>query len=109
MSLEDDDAETLFPGSVFDWLAAHQAAGVMFAREVKDMTRASARIFRLLSDRQWHSADEIRRVAGQGGIPASEGLRRMRDLRKVLRAYNLQIENARFQNSRMFYYRLQPC
>lgn len=109
MSLEDDYAEVLFPEHVQQWLAAHQASGLVFANEVKDMKRASARIFLLLADRQWHSAEEIRLAAGKNGVPASEGLRRLRDLRKVLKEYHLEIENRRYNNSKMFYYRLQAC
>lgn len=109
MSLEDDYADALFPESVQQWLASHQASGLVFATEVKDMKRASARIFMLLSDRQWHSADEIRLAAGKNSIPASEGLRRLRDLRKVLKQYDLEIELRRYNNSKMFYYRLKSC
>lgn len=101
------DENVIFPESVTQWLAAHGATGILFANEVKEMKRASARVFLLLSDREWHSAAEVRQVAGRNGHPASEGLRRLRDLRKVLGKHGLEIVHQRLADSALFYYRLQ--
>ena len=56
------------------------------------------RVFDLMRDGAWHTADEIRRVA-QG----SEGLRRLRELRRY--GYDIQKQRLR-AGSRMFIYRL---
>jgi hypothetical protein len=93
--------------SDLQWLAAHGAEGILQHSEVKDMKKASARIFYLLADLQWHDAEAIRNVAGKNGILASEGLRRMCDLRKPLQQYNIKIKKARLYNSRNFYYRFE--
>jgi len=93
--------------TITQWLAAHQAEGILNCREVKDMKRASARIFNLLSNLEWHSAESIRTVAGKNGIPASEGLRRLRDLRKPLQQFGITIKKARFINSRNYFYKLE--
>ena len=101
------DAEELFPESAKEWLAAHGAGGLLSQHEVVSMKRASARILALIADKEWHSANAVRMAAGRNGIPASEGLRRLRDLRKVVGPYGLEIEKQRFNDSRMYYYRLR--
>ena len=45
-------------------------------QERERLDRMEDKVFQLMSDCQWHDANEIRRIGG------SEGLRRMRDLRK---------------------------
>jgi len=59
------------------------------------------RVLALLRDFQWHQADEIRATAGNPRAPASEGLRRMRELRKVY-----EVEKRRVFDTRMWEYRL---
>jgi hypothetical protein len=61
----------------------------------------SLRALALLRDFQWHAADEIRATAGHPGCPASEGLRRMRELRKVY-----EVEKRRVHDTRLWEYRL---
>ena len=100
------DVEELFPESAREWLAKHGAAGLLNQYEVISMKRAAARVLALVADNAWHSADEVRLAAGMDGVPASEGLRRLRDLRKVIAPYGLEIEKQRFNHSRMYYYRL---
>jgi len=101
------DAEDLFPESAKEWLAAHGAGGLLSQHEVISMKRASARVLALIADNEWHSANAVRMVAGRNGVPASEGLRRLRDLRKVVATYGLEIEKDRIDDSRMYYYRLR--
>ena len=87
------------------WIGAHGAEDVVREDEVSELQGATARIWAMMEDRQWHTADEIRMAAGRHGVPASEGLRRMRDLRKPLQERGLAIEKRR-GDSRMFEYRI---
>jgi len=93
-------------GMVVAWLKAHEAEEILSHKDVTDMKKATARVFYLLSDLEWHSAESIRVAAGKEGAPASEGLRRLRDLRKPLRTYGLTIKKAKLHEARLFYYRL---
>ncbi len=88
------------------WLKSHEADGILNHKDVIDMKKATARVFNLLIDLEWHSAESIRIAAGRDGVPASEGLRRLRDLRKPLNEYGLKIQKAKLHDSRLFYYRL---
>ena len=65
----------------------------------KDMVELGGgrkRVRTLMQDGQWHSAEEIRQVA-----EGSEGLRRLRELRK-----KFYIEKRRISGSRHFEYRM---
>ena len=99
--LRDPDTE-----AALRWLREHGATGILNQEEVADMRRATARVFFLLADGQWHDAVAIRVAAGSHGQPAAEGLRRMRDLRRPLARYGLRIEKQRTADSRLFSYRL---
>jgi len=65
------------------------------------LTAGCLRVFAVLRDFQWHQADEIRDVAGTPGAPASEGLRRMRELRRVY-----EIDKRRVGDTRLYEYKL---
>jgi hypothetical protein len=73
------------------------ADGILTADDLASLTAAKRAIYELLRDGEWHSADEIRRVAGG----QSEGLRRLRELRP----YGIVIE--RKAVGRLFYYRIK--
>lgn len=47
-----------------------------------ELGRGVRRVYDLMVDGRWYSADEICMAAGQDGVPAREGLRRMRELRR---------------------------
>lgn len=51
------------------------------AANTAKLTDARLRVYHLMIDGRWHRPDEIRMAAGCNGIPATEGLRRMRELR----------------------------
>lgn len=76
-------------------------AGVLTEKDLRDLGAACIRVYLLMRDGAWHSADTIRAAAGKNGLPASEGLRRMRELRKFF-----NIERRRIHDSRLFEYRL---
>lgn len=81
-----------------------QALGGVSTLTDKDMAELGAgtlRVYRLMCDGQWHSPEEIRRVAGSVGHPATEGLRRMR----VLRRWYI-VERRRVTEGRLWHYRL---
>lgn len=64
------------------------------------------RIFRLLCDGKWHPASSIRLVAGDGErVQASEGLRRMRELRS---RFGFTIMSKRIQKRGQREYALVP-
>ena len=71
------------------------------AKDLEDLTASCKRVFELMKDGRWHPAQEICLAAGEGGVPASEGLRRMRELRRVF-----SIEKCRIEGSRRFAYRI---
>lgn len=84
-------------------LRALGAEGVLREDELPDLGASRGRVLKLMLDHQWHCAAEIRRVAGENGVPASEGLRRMRELR----ARGYTIEKRRRNGSRHYEYRLK--
>lgn len=73
-------------------------------RDISDFHEAVQRVYDLMKDGAWYSPDQIELAAGKDGIPAREGLRRMRQLRKLF-----TIEKARDDlSSRLWLYRLIP-
>jgi len=79
------------------------AETVLHTRELAALNAGSRRVFALMSDWQWHTADAIRCAAGENGEAASEGLRRMRELRSVP---GVDVERRRAEG-RLFEYRLR--
>ncbi len=57
------------------------------------LSPSTQRVFDLMSDGYWHTPDEIRKAAGKAGYPASEGLRRMRSLRKFYTVERTRVRN----------------
>lgn len=53
------------------------------AADRKAMKAGRLRVLRLMTDYRWHRADAIRQAAGDGAHDASEGLRRLRELRDL--------------------------
>lgn len=88
-----------------DWIRAHGGEGILNDQDVPALTAASLRVLDIVRDLNWHSADEIRTVAGNG-TPASEGLRRWRDLKPYLAACGFTTEKRRIKGSRLFEYRI---
>lgn len=56
--------------------------GVLTEQDVAELREATQAVLVLMADGQWHSAIDIRLAAGMGRREASEGLRRLRELRK---------------------------
>lgn len=89
-----------------DWIRNHGAEDILGTHEVESLQAAVYRVLVLMIDMQWHDANEIKLAAGSDGIPASEGLRRMRDLRPILKKLGLEIEKNRNGKSRLYRYRI---
>jgi len=51
--------------------------------DLRELNAAVERVYDLMRDCEWYSRAEICLAAGTGGVPASEGLRRMRALRAL--------------------------
>lgn len=56
--------------------------GILEPGDIPELSAGVQRVLRLMSDYQWHSREEILDVAGTDGAQASEGLRRLRELRR---------------------------
>jgi hypothetical protein len=67
-----------------DRVKALGGEGILTEKDLRELNAAVQRVYALMVDHDWHTADEIRLAAGMDGIPASEGLRRMRELRPAL-------------------------
>lgn len=76
--------------------------GILNDQDLVELSEGAKRVAVLLGDGQWHSADAIRMAAGKGGIPASEGLRRARELRDI---EGVTLERRRGEG-RLFEYRV---
>lgn len=95
-------------GEIIHWLKSHGAVGLLNERDVGELEIGTRRVADLMQDRQWHHPDEIRRVAGGPTAPASEGLRRMRDLRPIMEPFGWEVARKRIPGTRLWQYRLQP-
>lgn len=71
-------------------------------QDMLEFSEGKRRVHALMLDGSWHTASQIREAAGTNGLPASEGLRRMRELRKWY-----TVEKMRVGTSREFLYRLK--
>lgn len=78
--------------------------GVLSVADAKQLSAAAERVRALMSDGLWHTREEIELAAGENGIPAREGLRRMRELRTV--AYDIILRRSS-ENRREFFYMLR--
>jgi hypothetical protein len=77
------------------------AIGVLKPHDLKEFSAGAQRVFNLMRTGAWYNAEAIRQAAGKNGLSASEGLRRMRELRNYF-----TIDRRRIQGSRMFEYRI---
>lgn len=50
--------------------------------DIPELKQGVRQVFHLMQDGDWHDGEEIRGAAGQGVSEATEGLRRMRELRQ---------------------------
>ena len=70
--------------------------------DMAELGQGVIRVFLLMKGGNWHTPDEIRLAAGENGKQATEGLRRMRELRR-----HFQIERRRVNGEkRLWIYRL---
>jgi len=58
-------------------------AGILTQRDLVELSAGAKRVADMMGDGLWYEADEIRTAAGENGRPASEGLRRLRELRDL--------------------------
>ena len=77
--------------------------GILNEKDLSELSASTRRVHTLMRDGRWHTADEIEHAAGENGVPAREGLRRMRELR----AAGWEIERERCGERREFKYRLK--
>ena len=84
-------------------LEAIGGVGVLTVTDLREIRAASKRVAELMADGQWFTADEIKMTAGKDGEPATEGLRRMRELRAIT---GIDIEKEKIPGTRKWRYRL---
>lgn len=77
--------------------------GILTDKDLDELSAGTRRVYFLMSDKRWHYSGEIRKAAGKDGNPASEGLRRLRELRD-----HFSIEKERRGPGRCWAYRLVP-
>jgi len=80
------------------------AVGVLRSSELPALSAGTRRVAELMRDSEWHSAETIKLAAGSDGLPASEGLRRLRELRDLP---NVEIDRRRAVDGRLFEYRMR--
>lgn len=76
--------------------------GILEAHDLTQLSAATRRVYHLMSDGRWYTRHQICLAAGRGNMPASEGLRRMRELRLLF-----EVERRRSDERRDFQYRLK--
>lgn len=82
-------------------------SGFRLTREDFHSFRAAQyRVLVLLSDGEWHSRREVQQVAGTNGYPASEGTKRLRELRPLMLERGYVIPCRRIGPGRETEYRL---
>lgn len=87
-------------------IKAFGGRGILTEQDLKEFGSSERRVYDLMSDGKWRTASQIRAAAGKDGIPAAEGLRRMRALRPVLERRGCKIERSRHSDGRSFLYRI---
>ena len=78
-------------------------AGTLTDEDIEELKGGVRRVALLMHDGLWHSAEEVRLAAGTNGVPASEGLRRLRSLRA---RFGIEVEKRRVGEGRGFEYRV---
>ena len=91
-----------------DFIRSHGGRDILSPEDVPDLKAAVKEAFAILRDGEWHSGKEIkeRHRHGQGEV-----LRRVRDLRPLLKPKGYTVEQRRGLKGepggpRMFYYRI---
>lgn len=74
--------------------------GILTAEDIADFNAAERRVLALMLDGAWHFPAEIEAIAGDENFPAAQGLRRMRELRKIFTVDKAKI------GKRLWQYRL---
>lgn len=87
--------------AIMDRIEALGGECILTEQDIADFSEARLRVLLFMLDGQWHTREKICLMAGTNGVPASEGLRRMRELRS-----RFTIERKRCGDSRQFLYRL---
>jgi hypothetical protein len=77
--------------------------GILDEKDLAELSAGVKRVYQLMSGGSWHTAEEIELAAGEGGVPAREGLRRMRELRGA----GFEIERERVGDGRVWRYRIR--
>lgn len=65
-----------------NYLEASMAV-ILSKEKMAELSVGSSRVYALMKDGKYHYPDEIRCAASSGGMPALEGMRRLRELRRV--------------------------
>ena len=84
-------------------LKAIGAVGTLSTADLEELRAGSRRVAELMCDGNWYTAEEIREAAGTEGKPATEGLRRLRELRELP---GISIEREKIPGTRSFRYKL---
>lgn len=79
-------------------IAALGGIGILSESDLQSLSDAKSRVFELMRDGRWHTRPEIEAAAD-----AAEGMRRMRELRKLP---GVEIQRMRSKDRREFVYRL---
>lgn len=85
----------------FDDIARLGGLNILTQTDAEELAAGVRRVYYLMKDGEWHDPDEIKQAAGDGTYPASEGLRRLRELRRWF-----AVEKKRVSDSRLWIYRL---
>lgn len=70
--------------------------------DVSQLNQGAKRVYDLLKDGRWHDRGEIEQAAGERGVAAAEGMRRMRELRQM----GFEVEKHRTSDRRVWLYRM---
>lgn len=89
--------------AVMQKIRALGGEGILNEKDVAELNEAEQSVLMLMSDGQWHEPSEIKFAAGMFKREASEGLRRLRSLRKF---FDVEKQRASIGH-RHFHYRLK--
>jgi hypothetical protein len=77
-------------------LSLHEQRCALSEDDLRALSAGCQLVFDLVRDGQWHEAKNIRLAAGGGDHEASEGLRRLRELRKWFDVVKRPLGNRNF-------------
>ena len=78
-----------------EWIVRHGGDGILTPKDVQELHAGEKRVWELMEDGQWHTSIEICQAAGEHGIPATEGLRRLRATYPLLEGVGLTARKRR--------------